>query len=86
MSSNVSEKRSANMIKKNNHDTLKTVGQSSFINPTLSVESLENHKLKSARLYIKKIAIGKRTIERRITTRLNIRPLISFGTVSTPVL
>ena len=86
MSSKVSEKRPANRIKKNNHDTLKTIGQSSFIKPALRVESLENHKLKSARLYIKKIAIGRRTIESRITNLLSIRPLISFGTISTPTL
>lgn len=46
----MSENRAANKIKKNSQDTLKTVGQSSFINPTLRVLSFENHKLKFCKI------------------------------------
>ena len=77
----VSEILLANKIRKNNHETLNTSGHNTRSTQKFNAGSSEYHKLKPAKLYIKKIAIGTKINETKTIRRLTIIPFISLDII-----
>ncbi|GAH78589.1 unnamed protein product, partial [marine sediment metagenome] len=71
--------RFANKIKKNNHETLNTVGVSILIIQKFKIGSIgEYHKLNSTKKNIKKMLTGTNIIVSKTIKRVTIIPLTLF--------
>ncbi len=71
----------ANNIRKNSQEILNTKGHKNFTIKIVKFGSVENHSLKSTKLKIIKIVIGKIIIVIKTIRRLTIIPLISLGII-----